>query len=220
MSMTTLKYWRLIIPGIFVASILILSMQENFSELFRSLRSVSDFQLDDLANIVVVVVFGVLYYILNIRNLLWNPYYNRVQDNIKNTLIRPFAQQLDSQQENYLKEGRRLMHIFYHFIDYDKSLSEKAKGVRFNGLIWTSTVDLTIISAIGSLIFWVELAIETNSYNLWMAIILLVMSLVSFGLIQLTTRRHISLSNEQLEFICQSYTKELQEKIDELLQTQ
>jgi len=216
--MTTLKHWRLIIPGFLILVTLILLIQENFNELLGALKGFSDFQFDDMIITVIVVVFGVLYYILGIRNVLWNPYYKRVQNNIKNTLIKPFSQQLDSQQEKYLRAGRRLIIIFYHFIDNDKSLSEKAKGVRFNGLIWTSTVDLTIISAIGSLVFWVKLAIETNSYNLWMALILLITSLVSLGLVQLATRRHISLSDEQLEFICQLHKQELKGKIYELLQ--
>lgn len=220
MSLTSLKNWRLVIPGIFIVLVLIFSLQENFGELTGSLRSFTDFQLNDLAIIVVVVVFGVLYYILNIRRLLWYRYNEQIQDNIKNTLIKPFTQQLQDSQENYLKEGRKLMHIFYNFIDNDKSLSEKAKSVRLNGLIWTSTMDLTIISAIGSLVFWVKLIIVKSSYNLWMALILLFVSLVSFGLIQLATRRHISLSNEQLEFICQSYTQQLEDKINDLLQSE
>jgi hypothetical protein len=112
------------------------------------------------------------------------------------------------------------MHIFYHFVDNDRSLSEKANRVRFNGLIWTSTVDLTIIAAFGSLIFWVKLIIERTSYDLWMAVILLVLSLFSFGLIQLTTKRHISLSNEQLDIICDLYRPELKEKMYELLKNQ
>jgi len=222
MSMETLNHWRVIIPGIFLGGIVILVIQENVSELFGSIRAFSNFQLYDLAIIAVVVIFGVLYYILDIRNLLWNPYHKRVQNNIKNTLIRPFVQQLDSQQENYLKEGRRLMHIFYQFIDDDKykSLSEKAKRVRFNGLIWTSTIDLTIIAAFGSLIFWGKLVFDNTSYNIWMGIILFIIALISFGLIQLTTKHHISLSDEQLEFICQACKPELEEKIYGLLQNQ
>ena len=220
MSMETLQHWRVIIPGIFLGGLVIVVIQENVSELFGSIRAFPNFQLYDLPIIAVVVIFGALYYILHIRNLLWNPYHKRIQNNIKNTLIKPFVQQLDSQQENYLKEGRRLMHIFYQFIDNDKSLSEKAKRVRFNGLIWTSTIDLTIIAAFGSLIFWGKLVFDNTSYNIWGGIILFIIALISFGLIQLTTKHHISLSTEQLEFICQAYKPELKGKIYGLLQNQ
>ncbi|GAH90238.1 unnamed protein product, partial [marine sediment metagenome] len=169
MSMTTLKYWRLIIPGIFILLLILLVTTENFTELSESIKPLTNFQLKEIPSIAAVVVFGVLYYIAKFRNILWNPYYKRVQNNIKNTLLSPFIQRLDSQQEDYLKDGRKLMIIFYHFVDNDNSLSEKAKRVRFNGLIWSSTVDLTFIAACGSLIFWFKLIIEKNSYNLWMA---------------------------------------------------
>jgi hypothetical protein len=51
-----------------------------------------------------------------------------------------------------------------------------------------------------------------------MALVLIVLSLVFFGLIQLTTKRQIALSNEQLETILQSYKAELKNKIYGLLQ--
>ena len=213
MSVEALKRWRLIIPGILIVLLVLFAIQESFSEF-------TNFQLKDTIYIIVVIAVGVLYYILNIRNLLWKPYFNRVQNNIKDTLLSPFEKQLDKQQEDYLRDGQRLLIIFWHFIDNDNSLVEKAKIVRFNGLIWTSTVDLTIIAACGSLLFWAKLIIVTNSYNLWMAVILLVLALVSFGFIQLMTKRHISLSNEQLETICQSYKPELERKVHELLQNQ
>ena len=85
--------------------------------------------------------------------------------------------------------------------------------MRFNGLIWSSAVDIMIISAVGSIILFVKLAVEKNPYSLWMAIILLAASLMSLGLLRRTTQRQLSLSNEQLKFICQFYKQELEESI-------
>jgi len=215
MSLEALNKWRLIIPGIFLLLLVLFAIQDSFSELTKTF---TNFQLKYTIYIIVFIAAGVLYYILNIRDLLWKPYLDRVQNNIKDTLLRPFKKQLDKQQEDYLRDGLKLMIIFWHFIDNDNSLLEKAKRVRFNGLIWTSTIDLTIIAACGSLLFWVKLVIVRNSYNLWMAIIFLVLALVSFVFIQLTTKRHISLSDEQLETICQSYRPQLEGKVHELLQ--
>jgi len=214
MGMTALKIWRLIIPGILILILLLFVIQESFTDLTKTFTS---FQSNDIAYTILVIAVGVFYYILNIRKLLWNPYLNRVQINIKNTLLSAYKKPLNKQQKAYLIEGRKLMIIFYHFIDNDKSLLEKAKRVRFNGLIWTSMIDLTIISSCGSLIFWVKLIIERHFYYLAMALILIILALVSFGLIQLTTRHHLSLSNEQLEIICQSYKTQLEDKINELL---
>lgn len=217
MGLTALKKWRLIVPGILIIILVLFIIQKSFSDFAETFISV---QWNDIVYTILAIAIGVFYSILNIRKLLWNPYLNRVQTNIKDTLLSAYKQPLSNQQKAYLTEGRKLMIIFYHFIDNDKSLLEKAKRVRFNGLEWTSTIDLTIISFCGSLIFWVKLIIETNSYYLTMALILTILALVSFGLIQLTTRRHLSLSNEQLEIICQSYKQQLEDKINELLQNQ
>lgn len=220
MSMTTLKFFRLLVPGILIVILLLIVIQDNLHELIEFTKAFSNLQLKDTIFVAVFIGIGAIYYIINIRDLLWNPYHKRVQNNIKNTLISPFMQQFNKQQIDYLKDGRKLMNVFYHFIDTDNSLTQKANRVRFNGLIWTSTIDLTIIATIGSLAFWSKLIFEISSYNLWMAIILLIIALISFGLIQLTTKRHISLSNEQLEIICQLHKEKLQEKINELLQNQ
>lgn len=218
MSMKTLKVWRLLIPGILIVVLFLFIIPDNLDELSKLTETFTNFQFLDKIFGGAAVAIGAIYYILNIRNLLWNRYHKQVQDNIKNTLISPFKHQFSRQQENYLKDGRKLMHIFYYFIDNDKSSSEKAKRVRFNGLIWTSTVDFTIIAAVYSSIFWVKFIIEKGSYNLVMAIILLVLSLVSYHCIKLTTQKHISLSNEQLEIICQLYKPKLKVKLDEVLQ--
>lgn len=216
MSMNTLKYFRLLVPGILIVIFFILVIQESFGELVQFAKAFSNLQLRGTLFIAVFIIIGAIYYIFNIRDLLWNPYHKRVQNNIKDTLIYPFRQELNEQQKDDLKEGRKLMNVFYYFIDNDNSLAQKANRVRFNGLIWTSTIDLTIIAVIGSLIFWFKLIFERNSYNLWMAVILLIVALICVGLTQLTTRRHISLSNEQLEIICQLHKEKLHEKINEL----
>ena len=213
MSLTTLKHWRLIVPGILLVVILLLSIQESFSDLSGALKAFSDFQWYDRIIVGVVIIFGALYHILDIRMKFWNPDYRRVQDNIKSTLIEPFSQQLSTEQKDFLKEEDRLTNIFWRFVDKDNSLLEKAKRVRFNGLIWSSAVDIMIISAVGSIILFVKLAVEKNPYSLWMAIILLAASLMSLGLLRRTTQRQLSLSNEQLKFICQFYKQELEESI-------
>lgn len=223
MEMGTLKFFRLLVPGILIFLLIILFLQNDFHELSQFTRFFSDFQVMDTLYTVIFAFVGVLYYLLGIRNLLLKPYHERVQNNIKDKLISPFLGQLNKEQIAYLKQARRLMNIFYHFIDSDSSLTEKAKRVRFNGLIWTSTVDLTIISVLGASGFWIRLILETTQYNLVMAGSLSALVLISFGLIQLSTKRHLSLSDDQLEMICQKYKDEkdeLDRMINEVLQTQ
>jgi len=219
MSQTTLNNLRLITPGILILILIVLIVQHSFAELAEFGKSFLSLQLKDSVFIIICLVIGAVYYIFNIRNLLYNPYLKRVQNNIKDTLISPFKIGLKKRQIDYLKEGRKLMHVFYYFVDNDKSLTEKANRVRFNGLIWTDTIDVTIIACAGSILFCSKLLImECSPYNFSMALILLVIALTSFGLMQLTTKKHISLSDEQLEVICQSHKAELHQKINELLQ--
>ena len=122
MSMNTLKYFRLLIPGILVFIIFILAIQESFDELVELAKTFSNFQFKDGVYIAIFIVLGAIYYIFSIRDLLWNPYHKRVQNNIKETLINPFQEELNIQQRGDLKEGRKLTNVFYYFVDNDKSL--------------------------------------------------------------------------------------------------
>ena len=47
------------------------------------------------------------------------------------------------------------MTIFYHFVDNDESLKDKAGDVRFNGLIWSSCFDFCILSGFGGIAYYI-----------------------------------------------------------------
>jgi len=70
MEMGTLKFFRLLVPGILIFLLIILVLQDDFSELSYLVRVFSDFQVKDTRYTVVFVVIGVLYYILGIRHWL------------------------------------------------------------------------------------------------------------------------------------------------------
>lgn len=191
----------------------------NSLDEFKNISRIwTDFKTKDTLYIAIFFIIGAIYYICNIRNILWRPFLKKVQNNIKNKLLNPFKENLTSDQIKELKKDRKLMHIFYNFVDSDTSLTEKAKRVRFNGLIWTSTIDLAIISILGSIFFFMKLIFIKSNYDLIVALLLLLLSIISFVLIILTTKRHISLSNVQLDFICHIYKHQLNQKINESLQ--
>ena len=217
MSLGTLKFFRTLIPGIMIFLLAMLFFTNDLNELKNISRIFTDFKAKDTLFIVLFVVLGILYYIFKIRNILWGPFYKRIVNNIKDRLLDPFRGNLNSTQITELKRNRKLMNIFYHFIDNDPSLQEKAKRVRFNGLIWSSTIDLTIISFLGSLIFLIKFIFIKTNYNINVALILFCISVFSLVLIFLTTNKHLSLSNDQLGVICQLYKNQLNQKINELL---
>jgi hypothetical protein len=83
MSIRTLKVGRLLIPGVLIIVLFLFVIQDNFDQLSELTKAFGNLQLEDTLIMGVVIVIGALYYILNIRNLLWNPYLMRVQNNIK-----------------------------------------------------------------------------------------------------------------------------------------
>ena len=217
MSITTLKNCRLLIPGVLILFLVIIFIQDDFSGLFKIIQSLHGINVQDILVVGLTILFGVIYHAGSFRDLLWNQYHKRVKDNIKEELLRPFMNEFDDNQQSIIKSGNKLMNIFYIFIDNDRSLSEKANRVRFNGLIWTSSVDATIIAAFGSFIFLIRFIVNKDGYAICMCIILVVLSLFCWYLVELTTRKHIALSNEQLEAIIQLHRSDLGEKIRVLI---
>ncbi|MBA2084201.1 hypothetical protein DMTZ50_0002 [Dehalococcoides mccartyi] len=213
MSITTLKNCRLIMPGVFTFIIILFVLQDDFIGLNNTISILHDITTQDILLSIAVLVAGSLYYILGIRDLLWNQYHKRVKDNIKERLLAPFIDGFNDYQQYIIKSGNQLMNIFYNFIDNDKSLSEKANIVRFNGLICTSSVDATIITAFGAFIFLIRFIIDKGGYAIYMCLILVALSLFCRYLVELTTRKHIALSNEQLDVIIQLHQVDLGEKI-------
>ena len=103
MGMSGLKKWRLVVPGILIIIAVLFIIQESFSDFAQTYVSKP---WNDITYTILAIAIGVLYSILNVRKILWNPYLNRVQTNIKNTLIRAYDQPLSAQQRAYLAEGR------------------------------------------------------------------------------------------------------------------
>lgn len=215
MELNTLKRMRLIIPGILILIVTFLFYINSFQMIQRM---VLEFKNTDILFIIAIIVFGALYYILDLRYKVFKHFLEKVHENIKDSLIKPFENEFTIDQIAQFKKGRLLLNIFYNIIDNDNSLSEKAKIVRDNGLIWTTSIDISIIFSISSIIFLIKYFFTVNELNdLIKAIILLVISIVSFSGIFVLTNKHIKLSNEQLECIVTIHKKKLKDKLDEQL---
>jgi hypothetical protein len=213
LDINTLKRFRLLIPGFFILLLIILNISPSFDQLKEFINNI---QIKDIAYSIICFIIGILYYSCDIRKLLWKKYNSRIVENIKDKLLEPIKEFSTANRIQCLKTGRKLMNIFYYFIDRDPSLKEKAKIVRLNGLFWTSAMDGTIIGLAGSLVFWIRFAIERTRYDLNVAVILLAFSCLCMILTKLLTRKHIGLSNEQLDVIYQLYKNELIVKLNEL----
>ena len=217
MELNTLKRFRLIVPGILIFIVFVISINNSFEELKVFYKALIDFSIQDIVYVAIFMILGVLYYAFKIRYKLWDPFLNKVQINIKDSLLKPFPDEFDEEEKNSLFENRTLINLFYEFVDNNESLKEKAKLVRFNGLIWTICIDSTIILFAGSLILFCKYFFTDVNFDLVVALILLFLSMISFGLIFLITKIHIKLSNEQLEVITDLHRDKLHNRMRQLL---
>ena len=206
MSQETLKRWRILIPGFLWLVVLGPLFLPPFD-----VQALSDFFLsgNTLGLSVAAVVLGALYYILDGRQLAWRSFLTKIQDNIKDRLLDECGG-LSATEREELRKGRTLMNQFYLFVDRDPSLIEKAKRVRFNGIFLSSLADCSTIGGIGCVVYLVANLVTHRVDWLAIAVVLGVLFAVSqWVLLPVVTRKHLELSDDQLEFIAQHHGEEL-----------
>jgi hypothetical protein len=212
MSKETLHTLRLTIPGILFLIILVTLLEGD--------KGILDIKIsaESLLYIGVVFVFGVLFYVFSPRMYIMKNSLNKITENIKDKLLSPFIDDPDIKNSIIkLRAGDKLINVFYHIIDKDNSLVERTKEVYFNGLIWSSLADLTIISPIGMIIYIVEYLYTKNLNFLIYAMVALGLCILSILLIPLVVKRHFRLSNNQLTYMSDINKKELREQLIAIL---
>lgn len=216
MSKEQLKLLRIFVPGamIFVALLPFLHGGLDLSSILTSLLSA-----EGLVYSAVIFVLGALYYIVSIRDLFFAGPIRQIQDNIKRKLIHPYiTDPMITAGYDKAISGRGLIMIFYHFVDADASLKEKAKNVYLNGLMLSSTADLMSISLIsGTLYGVVYLWSKNQSFLILAASLFLVHILATHLLLPRITRQHIERSDEQLDHIAIHHRVDLRQKILDLI---
>ncbi len=212
MERTTLKFSRLLIPGLilifeFIPMLNILKVSYKVGEGWLSYSFL----------IIPALVIGAIYHICNLRYTVTNVSHRKIDLNIVSSLLKIYNKSISQNEYNYLKD-KRLKHIFYNFIDNDQSLSAKSQLVYFNGLLWTSTADLFILSIFSCIAFLIMGLWIFNSDSIWLLGVLYAgIALLAINFHFLTIIRHYKLSNDQLEYIETNYQSELKSKIDAAL---
>jgi len=217
MNKETLKKWRLIIPGIIIFFLILFGFTNSKEELFTFYKIFKTLEWNDSIYLILVFFFGVIYYTLNVRWLVWQPFNAQIQENIKDKILNISNLKISSSQWFDLKKGRALMNIFYSFVDNDESLKQKSKVVMFNGLIWSSFIDLSILSCLAALSYSILSFFISKSHYIILADLLFCLSFLSLICTSLLTRRHKTLSNEQLDIIVQTKKNEVEQKIKEAI---
>jgi Flp pilus assembly protein TadB len=173
-----------------------------------------------LAGVMSVVAYavGMLYNMYCVRALFNRKSHNRITLNIKKRLLcMGRTVPITPQQEQALLSGNALMNTFYSLVDSQESLKEKAKLVRENGLAWSSIADIVVLGTLVAC-FYFPLWLLTNysPFLYWAAIAVVLALLSAFVLHPRAERRHIALSNEQLDFIKTQMKSEVEQKVNAL----
>ena len=217
MNKETLKKWRIFIPGIIIFFLILFGLTNSKEELFAIHKIFKTLEWNDSIYLGLVFIFGAIYYTLNVRWIVWKPFNFQVQENIKNKILNASNLKLTSFNWFKIKKDRALMNIFYSFVDSNESLKEKAKSVRLNGLMWSSFIDLSVLSCLSALVHSGIFIFTSKLHHVYLAWIMFCISFISLLFVCLLTYRHINKSNEQLEIITQRKKDEIDPEIQKAI---
>lgn len=217
MNKETIKKWRLIIPGIIIYFFILLGRTNSKEELFTFYKIFETFDWNYFLYLIPVLLLGTMYYLLGIRWYVWQFFVTQIQENIKDRLLNISKSKLLASQWFRIKKDRTLMNIFYSFVDNDESLKEKAKSVRMNGLVWSSFIDLSVLSCLSALVHSGIYIYTSKLHHVYLAWIMFCISFISLLFVCLLTYRHINKSNEQLEIITQRKKDEIDPEIQKVV---
>jgi hypothetical protein len=209
MEQTTLKYLRVLIPGLAFYLGAFPFVKYYFGDTYH-IESL------DFAYVTVFsLLAGAVYYQINLR-LAIRPSLYFIQRNILNRLIAIYGKAVTPSQRSFLEKDRKFMQVFYRLTDNDESLKKKTNNVYFNGIFWTSSIDLFVLCVT----FWLayKWAFPLVTDAALFSDLFLSLAILSIVLHVLSVKRHISLSNDQLGYI-EIYKKtEVTNDFDTILQ--
>lgn len=167
---------------------------------------------------VIAYAIGMLYNVYCVRALFNRSSHKRITENITRRLLSMGrTTPITDEKRQALLAGGALMDTFYSLVDSRDSLKEKAKLVRDNGLAWSSMADIVVLGAVFACLYFPLWLFTHYSLFVYWAAISGVLALVSALLFHpQTERRHIALSNEQLDFIQTQMENEVQAKVNAL----
>lgn len=215
MEISTLKKIRLVYPGI-VALLLVAMfvLEDGFTSIEDFLINPSSIDLEATFPIIFTLLFGTIYYALSVRNIIWKPCINKVVNNINSTLLKITG--VDSSITLSKKQKRQLSYVFYDIVDNDNSLSIKSRIVMSNGSILSCSIDTFLFLTVAILFFTIRLIFFDKELGslFWMIVAIDAVSILVFFPV---LKKHMRLSDEQLEIIELNYNKKCHDKIAQIV---
>lgn len=190
MEQKTLKYLRVFIPGF----VLLLGLYPIYNHYYSEVLDIQGLHVMYISFI--SLLLGAVYYQLNIQRLITNPSHYFITKNILDKLISAYGKEVTKEQRKTLLYKEAYMTTFYKVIDNDESLKRKGENVKFNGIFWTSTADIALIFIV---LYFIYKYFFQDIENVESIIsFLLYTSIIAFILHLISVKKHINLSNKQL----------------------
>ena len=151
------------------------------------------------------------YYVLPFRKWANSSFHHAINENIRKRLVS--IANVDDAPDTLTWD--RVKNVFYNQVDNDNSLTSRSEAIRFNGTLWTSAADVTVISIlffIFSIVLW---SIEIDNAQIGMPVFGGI-ALLSLLVQAILTRKHMEMSNDQLDYIDQYRKNEVKTGIQGL----
>lgn len=210
MNRQLLKWLRWLTPGILFLflTLYLAPALPSWSSYNLSL----DFPLFELP--VAALIFAAFYDVTGMRLHSNARFHSRVKANIEDRLwkiARSPAPRPSAWSDRVARD------VFYQLVDNDKSLTARSENIYFNGFLWTTSADVRAISLLISVLaLGMLIADPSNSIVIGTICINATAFILSFILSEIITRRHISLSDEQIDYIETHFKNELSAKLTSL----
>ena len=162
---------------------------------------------EEVGKTIAIVVFGLLYYVLPLRNWANRRNYNAVHSNITHALIEIGSDGEDPDKSSWQK----IKPLFYKLVNADSSLTIQSKRAMFNGLLWTSIADARAISIIFTIISIIYHFVFESLGALMGVLVFSAISAVTWPISWVLTDMHKRIGEEQIEIIRSFYSSEVKE---------
>ena len=206
MELKSLKRTRMLFPGLYVVIqiiLIVLSLKDNSQAFSEALKYT--IKEDMLLPYAFVLLIGFIYYAFDCRDLLWSPILRKVWDNIYRRLFRTAKEKFPAKLSEAQK--RKMKRFFYGLIDDDHTLTIKSQLVMHNGAILTCVLDALILS-VPFIILDIVLSVINSKVLVLALVINCVILFIGIFIRASLVKKHISLSNDQLDIIEDKYSAE------------
>ena len=212
MTHTVLKRIRGLYPGIF--ALIYMGICGYYKASPVSIK-IGDIEINQF---IIILLFGFVYNAFDCRNIIWNPLMEKVRGNIINRMIKIAKMKrpktLTDQQQ------KSIFNLFYHYVDSDHTLTVKSRNVMFNGAFFSCAVDTIILSVVVIIVEVLSRVFSKTALTggFWRVLIIII-AICAIACIFLF-RRHLALSNDQLDYIKDYYSEDCSQHLEKFLKNE